>query len=455
MKRLALLAALACGPLLHHAHAQQLVYGVEPNGTKEQATPALGLVDGDQIWNEYSATGLNFFRVGTASAPEGIYRHTLENEDPCWATLFGSSAVVDLVLPGSTQPIQPVQTLEFGSPHRIAWYGFGRAEEVYVELTGHYNYRGPGAALLRTTPVVPQDLGVLPLETVSGSSVYLTAYPTAGAGNDNELHLFDERLRPIPGHWRDDPYGIGGSASLIASLPQGRYYVACTEGGISSALPANSAVTDEFALFGVVTDDVGAVAANQREPTAGIELTVSTNSPYVSLRATNNETLPFELSWFTFVVGSELGADEVVFCAGDGPGLACPCGAPTPGTVEGCPNSTGRGGEAICWRARWSSPVARVTLRGLPAGATAQPFVGFGHGANLPLGGGRLCLEPGAVRLPLLAAGADGTAEAGLDLSLVPGTMAGQLLYLQGAYRDVAAPAGCQVNITSGTSLRL
>jgi hypothetical protein len=68
---------------------------------------------------------------------------------------------------------------------------------------------------------------------------------------------------------------------------------------------------------------------------------------------------------------------------------------------------------------------------------------------------GNLCLAPGAARLDVLMGDIAGSAEAAVDVSSVPGAMVGQMLYLQAAYRDPAAAAGCQVNLTAGVGFRL
>lgn len=451
---LAALAVLLSGPATGSVLAQQTIIGAEPNGTKAEATPALDMEDGDSIWNDWSSVGLNFFRVGTAPAPPGIYRHSLEHYDPCWATLYGSASTVDRVIPNSLQELQPVQLLDYVSDGGPTWYGFGRAEEVYVDLAGHFNYRGPGGAVLRSTQVTPQDLGSLPLSTPAGTRVTLATMASSSLA-DTELHLFDELLRPIPGHWIDDPYAPGEQARMAVHLAPGRYYAACTADGISSAVPASSTVLEEYSLFNAVTDDPGAVAANTRAAAGSVSFTAQTSNPSTMIQGANVEVLPFELSWFTFLVGTPLGADDVVFCAGDGPSVPCPCGTPVATRLEGCPNSTGRGAEAIAWRRRPSSPVTRLTLRGLPPDMAALPFAGFGHSASLPASGGRLCLDPGYVRLELMDADSHGTAEADLGLDAVPGVFSGQVLYLQAAYRDVLAPNGCQVNFTSGTGIRV
>lgn len=452
---LAALAVLLSGPATGSVLAQQTIIGAEPNGTKAEATPALDMEDGDNIWNDWGSVGLNFFRVGTAPAPPGIYRHSLEHYDPCWATLYGSASTVDRVIPNSLQELQPVQLLDYTSDGGPTWYGFGRAEEVYVDLARHYNYRGPGGAVLRSTPVTPQDLGSLPLSTPTGTLVALSATLTGSPFEDTELHLFDELLRPIPGHWIDDPYEPDRQANMNVHLAPGRYYAACTADGISSAVPASSSVFEENSLFNAVTDDLGAVAANTRAAAGSVRFAAYSSSSNTTIQGTNVEVLPFELSWFTFLVGTPSGADEVVFCAGDGPSVPCPCGTPVATRLEGCPNSTGRGAEAIAWRRQYFSPVTRLTLRGLPPDMAALPFAGFGHSTSLPASGGRLCLDPGYVRLELMGADAHGTAEADLGLDAVPGVFSGQVLYLQAAYRDVLAPNGCQVNFTSGTGIRV
>src|SRR5205085_2235725 len=53
---------------------------VEPNDTKAQATPALGMAPGDTLTGtstSNSGSGLDYFRVRTQAQPAGIYRYRL------------------------------------------------------------------------------------------------------------------------------------------------------------------------------------------------------------------------------------------------------------------------------------------------------------------------------------------------------------------------------------------
>jgi len=62
------------------------------------------------------------------------------------------------------------------------------------------------------------------------------------------------------------------------------------------------------------------------------------------------------------------------------------------------------------------------------------------------------CIAPGALRVALAQADAAGTAVIPAYDPTASGFLAGQTLYLQAAYRDAIAPAGCGVNFTSGFS---
>ena len=105
MTRSPIAAATACFlACIALAVGQTTTHGQEPNNTKAEATLAPNLQVGDSIAaRTCSGTGLNFFRVSTAPAPAGIYRHSLEDYDFGYASLrlFGEDAVTDAVLPGS------------------------------------------------------------------------------------------------------------------------------------------------------------------------------------------------------------------------------------------------------------------------------------------------------------------------------------------------------------------
>lgn len=117
----------------------------------------------------------------------------------------------------------------------------------------------------------------------------------------------------------------------------------------------------------------------------------------------------------------------------------------------GCINSSGRGATVIALdhlqQGQW-----RMTLEDLPAHTLALAFVGLQGSSPAQAFGGLSCIAPDAVRVGPVAADAAGTAVIPAFDPTAGGFLAGQTLYLQGAYRDALARAGCMINFTSGSS---
>lgn len=125
------------------ASSQTDYVGVEPNDTKATATVARGLVPGDRIVVRASSCqflGPDFFRIAPASLPPAIYEHRL-TKDPVIALspdsmdIYGLDAVIDEVLPQSLAILSTSDSVDPSTGTQfISWYGFGKAEEIYVEL---------------------------------------------------------------------------------------------------------------------------------------------------------------------------------------------------------------------------------------------------------------------------------------------------------------------------------
>lgn len=459
MKRLAA-AVLVTAAATSTAAAQTTVWSVEPDNTKQTATPALGLVPGDSIQVDYFQTsgafadGLNFFRVGTAPAPPAIYRHELEPSG-AHAELYGADSLPDTVLPDSIAPLQQNDGINGAAP--LTWYGFGQAEEVYVGLTPTVFFRQACRAELSTELVTPIDLGTVPAAPSGGATVIELTSSSLPSDRDIELHLFDGDLRVIPGHWSDRVAFFGGNQGRMhVALHPGTYYVALSDNDLVGSLPASTLLSFNVENVHAVMDLPGSVACTGRDLGFDAALRL-TNFSGLTLDGTWTKNDIFEVGWFTFSVGST--QSSFVFCDGDQVPEPCPCGnEPGSRTLAGCLNSTGRGATLYGWGSTpFSTPNGTVfSMNDLPPFATALPFVGTGTGATQTLFGGHFCLDPlGTRRLTPVFADAAGDAQVLVPQATLGVALAGQTLFAQAAYRDVGAAASCAVNFTSGHAFRV
>ncbi len=433
--------------------AQTVVQGQEPNNSKAEATLAPGLQTGDAL-AAYSCSGtaLNFFRASTAPAAPGIYRHTLANTDfdSAYVRLFGEDAIEDAVLPGSLALLQDPPTGQ-AAVRFTSWYGFGKSEELYVELQSANVCRASGRVALTTEAITPVDLGSVPVNSpgLNVASISLSVSRVSfDVTVDPSYQLFDAEFRAMPAHGIDDPFSLNSDAYDFINLPPGRYYLAAADGEISTHLPPHRQ-SGEADSPAAATDFNGVVV--NRNGNAGTELRVR----FWQLPPTNyTKADPYDILWYTFVVE---GQETVsVFCEGDGSIATCPCGTDASlGSGQGCPNSTGRGASIMTWPDRASASEFAMSAFDLPAGQFAMPFVGLGAQSPVSVSGGLYCIGAGGQRLVPVLIDSAGSAEWQYPLSTIPGAMAGQSLLIQAAYRDPAAAGGCQINLTSGTAVRL
>ena len=232
------------------APAQIHVVGVEPNETKETATDAFDLAAGDSIYLPCISSPFNYFRVRTASLPMGVYRHVLRDSWQ-WGgriRIMGSDALIDDVLQGSIAELatsSDLPSVPWGEEKHVAWYGFGKAEEVYVDLAPSGGCRYGTAAILSTTPVTVLDIGALPASTPPFQGVAISARGASTTLVDTELHVFDAEFNAVPGGWNDDRWSPNDESGIEdLRLPPGTYYVAVADKGLATHLPPTAAVSE-------------------------------------------------------------------------------------------------------------------------------------------------------------------------------------------------------------------
>ena len=447
-----LLTLLASASL---SHAQTVYLGVEPNENKFQATPAPNMVAGDSIeTDDCGSFTTNVFRVGTAPAPPAIYQHRLRSSLSTFGyfdvEIQGRDGINDLALPQSVEilarsfDVDPTLSEPF-----VGWYGFGKSEELFADLTGGFACRATGIAELATTEITPTVLAPIPAALSPVTRVNMWTTGTV----DTEIQIFDSEFNALYANGIDDTAPGSTQASFSLQLIPGRYFVAVSDHEVATHLPP-STLLGEFKNPAALMDFRGGIMNGSAAFPRTFEFNVQDNASgsVESLMLTKTE--PFQILWFQLDVGS--GQASASFCAGDGTLAPCPaCSSDAPlGAGTGCRNSTGRGANLTFFIApNFSGNIARLNLEGLPAGAASLVFIAPATASPVPIGGGLFCIGSGAFRQPVVAARLDGMAVQAVDTTVFPASMFGQTVYAQGLYRDVGSP--CGLNVSSGISFVL
>ncbi len=450
-------AAIALGTALASAAAPpqgQTFHESEPNDTKATANAVFGMADGDLVVIDpnFGSYDPDVFRVRLESLPPDIYRHELRDAGgqlDARIRILGLDAGLDEVLPHSLSILSD-STDGDPSNANVAWYGFGKAEELYVDLASQgYTRSGPPTSMVLTTePITPHDFGSI-AGTNSGRYVRIDASGATGL-LDTEAFLFDAEFNLLPNGWIDDAYGFNSRAILDARLLPGTYCLAVSEKGLASHRPPSSD-NGEWSVPSGVTDFRGALVAGGRSPGFSTHITIDpVGAP--TLSGTLTATRPGEAVWVRFTIGN--GQNVATFCEGDGTLGACPCGTDAPvGSGMGCVHTGGRGGALQ--RSLGNSPnEVQLHLEDLPRHAGTAVVLSLGTQSPMASLGGLTCLAPGAIRLPAVFADALGMATV-IFRPADFGILSGSTIYAQAAYRDPTAAGGCQVNLTSGIAFTL
>jgi hypothetical protein len=280
---------------------------VEPNESKAAATifygaSGNGLVSGESITGVTTGVSLttpgdgsaDYFRIKTAPAPLGIYRHRLQLQ----GTANGMT-IRGLQANGTGDA-----SLQFNSgstvPQRFnQWYGFGKSEELYVRVTGSPTTTAPYTATYSFEPVAAIDLaGVASPGPVTITSVGRTTV-------DTDFWVYDANFVPVATFGNDDATvaggGPAGSVQSIATrtLAAGTYFV-----GISTFNFANNQLSpsDESAADEILDFPNIALSSNSFSANDNVSFNVVSSSGTQS--ATVNLAGPYDVKWVRFVVGN-------------------------------------------------------------------------------------------------------------------------------------------------------
>jgi subtilisin-like proprotein convertase family protein len=281
---------------------------VEPNETKANATIAAsggtGMVSGDRLTGATSgsastpgANSADTFRVKTAPAALGIYRHRLQisggSSSGFSATLRGRSQLGSVINTTSDVAIQSSNTVVSGSLSTGSnqWYGFGKSEEVFYRITGT-GATGTYFVTLNTTPVTP----VVVDATILTGSITIKNGPSNPY--DTDFWLYDANFNAIANAGNDQP------GSLTRNLLPGTYYIAWTDWNLANDQPA---APDDNYRDGLVTDFAN-IAVNNATATYSnpdffaLQIQHSTGTNVVQLQ--KNEA--FTIAWVKFTVSGQV-----------------------------------------------------------------------------------------------------------------------------------------------------
>ncbi len=287
------MAGLACSALATNTTE------TEPNDNKAGANPVVGMVSGDTITGNTTGTSTTVagttssdnFRIKTAPAVLGIYRHNLSittagtaghagtirglNQTAAVAGVWDGVTVGTI---GTTDTAFQTSSTATTPARSNVWYGFGKEEEVYYRVTGGATTTVDFVSTLTSTPVAPI---AGPSGIIEGSVAISTIGQTTV---DTDMWLYDSNFNPIVGGGNDDESTNGGGTGttlqsrLVCSLTPGTYYLAISRFGIANNLAAND---DDFRT-GSVLDFPNAVACSSSTTTAA-DLDVSIGGNVVTI----------------------------------------------------------------------------------------------------------------------------------------------------------------------------
>lgn len=270
---------------------------VEPNQTKDSATAAINLGDG-QGFRGVSTSGADpdWFLVGTPRAAPGIYR----NELRLYSTTPGHTATIR----GLTQSAAGViafpsdATLQTsvveGDARLCAVYSFGTRGQLYYRVAGISTSTANYVVRHTVVPVTPVDVG----EFYSGP---IRIVGDVTSTHDSDFWVYDASFNPVATFGHDDNDTTGATRNL----GPGDYYIAM--GSFNIANDQASPADDTFRA-GNVMEFPGVVARSTTPGFSGQFSVADADGGRVTSLAI---TQPFEIAWFKFTVVDQ------DFCVGD------------------------------------------------------------------------------------------------------------------------------------------
>ncbi|MFO0832871.1 MAG: choice-of-anchor X domain-containing protein [Phycisphaerales bacterium] len=316
------IAGLACTALATNTNE------TEANETKLLANPVLGMVNGDTITGNTTGTSTTVagaasadtFRVKTAAAAPGIYRHRLTLSTSGTAGHTGTIRGLNQAagVPGTTDTT--VQTSSSATtPARFnQWYGFGKEEELYYRVTGGTTTTSDYVATLESVPVTPTDVG----GTVVEGSVTIKITPGAADTTwDSDFWVYDSNFNAIVDFGHDDADATGVTRTMTA----GTYYVAM---GVYNTCNNLGSPADDTFRTGAVMDFPNSVV-NTSTTTSTTPISIDVTSLGGTVTAPLMARDPFGVVWYRLVVSPPTVPTPPIGSSAATPSAANNCGTGT------------------------------------------------------------------------------------------------------------------------------
>lgn len=275
----------------------------EPNDNKIQATPVNGLQSADTIagfttgaTTAAGITSVDYYRVKTAPAALGVYRHRLTLTTSGAAghvgTIRGLTQSTGVINPGTDIAVQTSSaTASAGLPARtVQWYGFGKEDVIFYRVAGVAATTAPYIATLETTPVTPLDATL----NYNPGTITIARAPSSTA--DLDFWVYDSDLNPIPTYGRDQP----DTTPFAKTYAAGTYYIALSVFNFANNQP--QPLNPGESTSDNVLDFPNAAADSSTGTNTNINIILSDGVHTETIPAV--KAGPFDIVWVRFTVGS-------------------------------------------------------------------------------------------------------------------------------------------------------
>jgi hypothetical protein len=298
-------------------------FELEANDSKATANVVSGMAHGDRIIGNSilgSGTGLDYFRVSTATDTLGIYRYRLTINSAIaghtgslrglnqiasapdtlagtpWDGVVGTAGTTDTTLQSTSTATTP--------PRYNQWYGFGNGGEIYYRVAGVAATTADYESTLERVAVTPTDIG-----TYNEGMITLNSF-NQGHSSDTDMWVYDSNFNAMVGYGNDDESVLGGSPGTGGSLQSwlarnytvGRYYVAISNFHLANNMASPS--DDDFRTGTLL--DFGGVIANS-STTVNLNMAFTISDGVTSFQVANTKAGAYDVNWFTFNVVPEPG----------------------------------------------------------------------------------------------------------------------------------------------------
>ncbi len=268
----------------------------EPNDDKFSANEAFGLVAGNTLGGS-AINESDTFKVKTAPAALGVYRHRLEltSDTPGHVgTIRGLSQTGGSINFGTDVAVMTTSTTTT-PPRFMQWYGFGKQEELFIRVTGSSTSTAEYRATYSVDPMSVVEAGTF----IPGD---ITIAPGTGNTADLDFMVYDHEFNALPGYSND------GGNILTRNYAEGTYYIAFSIYNTAHDQPAppdDTFPSENVMDFpSVVVNNSTALVTNM-----GIRISDVTAAPVETFASKDG---PYDVVFFRMVVAPPTGPTNPV-----------------------------------------------------------------------------------------------------------------------------------------------